>query len=69
MRVPRLEPVRKRNRRDAWPEALVFAGLILLVAALASAFITPSLRLLVLGGALVAVAGCVQIAAWKRRPG
>jgi hypothetical protein len=63
VRVPRnLAPGRKASRRTVWPEALIYSGVILIVAALVAALITPALRLLVVGSALLAVAVCMTVA-------
>jgi hypothetical protein len=61
MRVPRSSLGPRRRRPNAWPEALIYSGIILLLAALASALIAPSLRLIVIGMALIAVLACVGI--------
>jgi hypothetical protein len=63
VRVPRnLAPAGKPNRRTVWPEALIYSGVILLFAALAGALMTPPLRLLIVGTALLAVAVCMTVA-------
>jgi hypothetical protein len=65
VRVPQLATVRRRLRRNDWPEAMLYAGTILVVATITAALVDAPMRQIVVLLGIAAAGVCM----WLARPG